>query len=90
MQTTLTMVPLCHPMPYFYEILACRKASGSLGGTSVRRYSQAKTFVAISASALDGAVGALAGDRLSARAQTTAIVTGNLVIFVFAIVILLR
>ncbi len=30
------------------------------------------------------------GDRLSARAQTTAIVTGNLVIFVFAIVILLR
>ena len=35
-------------------------------------------------------VGAVAGDRLSARAQTAAIVTGNLVILVFAIVILLR
>ena len=36
------------------------------------------------------AVGALAGDRLSARAQTAAIVIGNLVILAFAIVILLR
>lgn len=35
-------------------------------------------------------VGALAGDRLSDRAQAAAVVTGNLVILLFAIVILLR
>ena len=35
-------------------------------------------------------VGALAGDRLSARAQTIAVVLGNLVILVFAAVILFR
>jgi len=35
-------------------------------------------------------IGAVAGDRLSTRAQTAAIVSGNIVILVFAIVILLR
>jgi arginine exporter protein ArgO len=35
-------------------------------------------------------VGAVAGDRLSARAQTIAVVLGNLVILAFALVILVR
>ena len=35
-------------------------------------------------------VGGLAGDRLSARAQTAAIIIGNLFILAFAFVILLR
>jgi predicted MFS family arabinose efflux permease len=35
-------------------------------------------------------VGALAGDRLSARTQTIAVVLGNLVILAFAVVILFR
>jgi len=36
------------------------------------------------------AVGGFAGDRLSPRAQTVAVITGNLVILAFAVVILLR
>jgi arginine exporter protein ArgO len=47
-------------------------------------------LASLSWQSLLAAVGAFAGDRLSARAQTVAVIVGNLVILAFAVVILVR
>jgi arginine exporter protein ArgO len=75
---------------YFAAVIVGLGVADDLSATEGALFVVGAFLASLSWQTLLAAVGALAGDRLSARAQTTAIVAGNLVILVFAIVILLR
>jgi arginine exporter protein ArgO len=75
---------------YFAAVIVGLGVADDLSAAEGALFAVGAFLASLSWQTLLAAAGALAADRLSARAQTTAIVTGNLVIFVFAIVILLR
>ena len=75
---------------YFAAVIVGLGVADDLSAAEGVLFAVGAFLASLSWQTLLAAVGALAGDRLGASAQTTAIVTGNLVIFVFAIVILLR
>ena len=75
---------------YFAAVIVGLGVADDLSAAEGVLFAVGAFLASLSWQTLLAGVGAVAGDRFSTRAQTAAIVTGNLVILVFAIVILLR